>query len=329
MYTLAKPLLFNMDPERAHTFALKSLPIYAKLFGDKPYAKPVQVMGLSFPNPVGLAAGLDKNGAFISAWFKLGFGFVEIGTLTPQPQTGNPKPRLFRLVEDKAIINRMGFNNNGIQHFLKMHKRKQYPGILGINIGKNKTTPLAEAIEDYRVGFEQVYSIADYITLNVSSPNTEGLRQFETGEYLNALLLTLKESQKKCEELYNKKVPLVVKISPDLNDAELRNTAIQIKNNRVDGVIATNTTVSRPSLQSCYRMESGGLSGAPLKERSIKIIQKLQHFFEDQIPIIGVGGIFNLQDAKAKLDAGAKLIQVYSGLIYQGPELIKLLVRGI
>ena len=319
LYSCLRPLLFKLSPEKAHDWALKGLRWYPTL--SQPTGKPVSVMGLTFPNAVGLAAGLDKNGAYSKHLFKLGFGFVEIGTLTPKPQPGNPQPRLFRLVKDQAIINRMGFNNNGVEVFLQNHARDKRSGILGVNIGKNKTTPLKDAFMDYVEAFDKVYPYADYITANVSSPNTPGLRELEQGDFLKNLCAHLKQAQQKNQDKHQKYVPLVIKISPDLTDSQLDDTVKTLVHFNIDGVIATNTTLNRTLLKHPCP-EQGGLSGSPLTQASLNIIRALNQRLQGQLPIIGVGGIMQAQHAKAKIEAGASLVQLYTGLIYHGPHLV-------
>jgi dihydroorotate dehydrogenase len=328
MYSLLRPLLFQLDAELTHKLTLRSLDVAtaAGLSGliAKPVASnPVKVMGLEFPNPVGLAAGLDKNGDHLNALGKLGFGFVEVGTVTPKPQPGNPKPRLFRLDEHQAILNRMGFNNEGVDHLVERVKQRRYRGILGINIGKNAATPVEEAESDYRIGLHKVYAWADYITINISSPNTPGLRTLQYGEQLQRLLEMIKTEQGKLAEKYERYVPVAVKIAPDMSEAEIRQVADNLVTAGIDGVIATNTTLSRESVAGHkYASEAGGLSGAPVTQLSTRVIEQLHAELGGKLPIIGVGGIMNGADARAKIAAGASLVQLYSGLIYRGPGLI-------
>ncbi len=329
LYELAKPFLFKMEPERAHRLAMKALKMTTPWVSNQMYYKPVSVMGLNFPNRVGLAAGFDKNGEVFEALFKCGFGFVEVGTLTPKGQVGNPTPRLFRLSEDKAIINRMGFNNRGVDGFLKDYKKQSKLGILGINIGKNKETSDSETISDYRIAYEKVYDAADYVTINVSSPNTPGLRLFESGDELIKLLRALQAERKRHEDYFQKRVPLVLKISPDLADEDLKLTAQAILEYGLDGVIATNTTLSRDDLTHSLKREQGGLSGAPLTSRSTQVVSKLATLMQGAVPIIAAGGIGSEAEAKEKLEAGASLVQIYTGFIYQGPKLISKLVRTL
>jgi dihydroorotate dehydrogenase len=317
-------LLFSLPPETAHSLALNSLKFLHKFkFNKKNPYKPCTVMGLEFPNPVGLAAGLDKNAEYIDCLAGLGFGFIEVGTVTPEAQPGNPKPRLFRLRKNQAIINRMGFNNHGIDRLLKNVKAARFKGILGINIGKNFNTPIEEAIDDYLIGLEKAYPFADYITVNISSPNTPGLRQLQQVDQLDSMLKALKAAQQQLASKHNKYVPLVVKIAPDLTEEEVKDIANTLLASKIDGVIATNTTLSRDNLISeAYINETGGLSGAPLSTKSTEIIKQLNAILKGKIPIIAVGGIMTAADAEAKFQAGASLVQIYTGLIYNGPKLI-------
>jgi dihydroorotate dehydrogenase len=333
LYTLLRPLLFKLDPESAHTITFSAIQQAQKLGLLKNTAIPCQpriVMGLSFPNPVGLAAGLDKNGDYLDALAALGFGFIEIGTVTPRPQPGNPKPRLFRIPEANAIINRLGFNNSGVDRLIDNVKNSGYRGILGINIGKNFDTPMEHAVDDYRIGLQKVYRHASYVTVNISSPNTKNLRQLQTADALDRLLGELKSEQTKLAQTYGKYVPMAIKIAPDLETAEIESIAALLMKHRIDGVIATNTTISRTGIAHLpVAQESGGLSGAPLTQRATAVIQQLQGLLQGAIPIIGVGGILSAADAQAKIDAGASLIQLYSGLIYRGPDLIKEVAQAV
>ena len=325
---MLRPLLFKLDAETAHHVTLDALKIAHKLgllplVAKQPAANPRSVMGLNFPNPVGLAAGLDKNGAYIDALAALGFGFIEIGTVTPRPQPGNPKPRLFRLPEANAIINRMGFNNLGVDNLLANVKRSRYQGILGINIGKNFDTPIERAADDYLNGLRRVYKHAGYVAINISSPNTKNLRQLQGGDELDALLSQLKAEQDKLAQQYGKYVPLALKIAPDLEHEQIQQIASLLLHHRIDGVIATNTTLSRDSVQHLpLHGETGGLSGAPVRDKSIAVIRQLAAELKGALPIIGVGGILNGADAVEKMQAGAALVQVYSGLIYRGTDLV-------
>jgi dihydroorotate dehydrogenase len=333
LYPLLRPALFTLDPETAHDVTLKLLKtVYisglSKLVYPAPINKTVKIMGLEFKNPVGLAAGLDKNGDYIDALAALGFGFIEIGTVTPRPQPGNPKPRLFRLPEHRAIINRMGFNNKGIDHLLAQVNRSQYPGVIGINIGKNFDTPIERAAEDYLIGLRKAYTAASYITINISSPNTKDLRQLQQGEDIKNLIAALKEEQLKLRQQYEKYTPLVLKIAPDLNDDEIAHIAGLLLQFEIDGVIATNTTIARDCIADHpLAGEAGGLSGAPVKDKATAVVKGLANELGGQIPIIAAGGIMSAEDAQEKLTAGASLIQIYSGLIYQGPQLLADILR--
>ncbi len=328
LYRLARPLLFLLDPERAHCGALKAMEAAYRLglgplIAPAPRASPRSVMGLTFPNPVGLAAGLDKNGSHIDALAALGFGFLEIGTVTPRPQPGNPKPRMFRLPQARGIINRMGFNNLGVEHLLENVARARYRGILGINIGKNFDTPIERAADDYIFCMRRVFSAASYITVNISSPNTKNLRQLQQTEALDRLLDALADERARLAAQHGKTVPLAVKIAPDLADEEISQAAELFVKHGVDAVIATNTTVSREGVAGLPDADQqGGLSGAPLKTRATAVVRQLASTLAGRLPIIGVGGIFSAADAREKLDAGASLVQIYSGLIYEGPELV-------
>ncbi len=335
MYALIRPLLFGLDAETAHGLTLKALD-YAHRMGvlpllaDKAECKPRNVMGLAFPNPVGLAAGLDKNGDHIDALAALGFGFIEVGTVTPRPQPGNPKPRLFRLPQARAIINRMGFNNDGVDRLVENVKRSRYRGILGINIGKNFDTPIENAVEDYLIGLRKVYPHASYVTVNISSPNTKNLRQLQQASELERLLDALKREQESLARTHGKHVPLALKIAPDLETEEIIQIADLLLQYRIDGVIATNTTLSRQGVEDLpHGEEGGGLSGAPLRLKSTSVVKQLSLALQDKIPIIGVGGILEGLDAEEKIRAGARLVQLYSGLIYRGPPLVGEICRAL
>lgn len=321
MYHLIKKYLFKLDPEFSHRLTLNILKGAAKInllsFFSENMLIPYECMGLHFKNRVGLAAGFDKNGEYIDVFDQLGFGFIEIGTVTKKPQVGNPKPRLFRLEKEEALINRLGFNNKGIDYLLEQVKKTNYQGVLGINIGKNRDTPLEKALEDYLFLFQKAAPYASYITVNISSPNTENLRNLQHGTLLKNLLSTLKSAQAE----QKKYVPLVVKISPDLTVDELQNMAEIFLEEKIDGVIATNTTIDRPEID--FNNEKGGLSGKPLLSLSTKVLKELHALIGKEIPIIGCGGILNIDDAKQKITAGASLLQIYTGLIYKGPSLIK------
>ncbi|MGF2734532.1 quinone-dependent dihydroorotate dehydrogenase [Marinobacter sp. DUT-1] len=335
MYGVIRNLLFRFPPEQAHNMALGSLDVAQKLgllgaFSPKIDALPVNVMGLDFPNPVGLAAGLDKNADHLDALGALGFGFIEVGTVTPWAQPGNPRPRMFRLPEHQAIINRMGFNNEGLEHLIERVDHRHYRGILGINVGKNKDTPNEESEADYRKGIAAVYSRADYITVNVSSPNTPGLRDLQFGDSLKGLLEAIKDEQRRCEQETGKYVPIAVKIAPDMDDTGIRFVANALLDTGLDGVIATNTTISRDAVAGHpHAEEAGGLSGAPVREASLRVIQGLYGELGERLPIIGVGGITDGESAAEKVRAGAKLVQIYTGFIYKGPALIKEAVEAI
>ncbi len=336
MYPLARPFLFALDAERAHGMALRGMDLahsmgLSRLLTAPSAPFPTKLLGLTFPNPVGLAAGLDKNGDHIEALFALGFGFVEVGTVTPRAQAGNSAPRLFRVPEHRAIINRMGFNNLGVAALVKnVEALKTRPGILGINIGKNKDTPNDQAARDYLNCLERVYPLADYITVNISSPNTAGLRELQEEQQLRALVSTLREAQEKLAAQHRKRVPLLVKVSPDLSDEDIDAASRVLNDLGVDGVIATNTTVSRVAInQHRLAKEAGGLSGAPLLGRSTATLRRLRTRLPEAMPLIGVGGIMSGADAVAKTSAGAQLVQLYSGLIYRGPKLIGECVEAI
>lgn len=334
IYPLIRPLLFQLDAETAHEVTLKLLNFayrsgINKLITTAVNDKPLKIMGLDFKNPVGLAAGLDKNGDYIDALAALGFGFIEIGTVTPRPQPGNPKPRLFRLPEHHAIINRMGFNNKGIDHLINNVKSCRYQGILGINIGKNADTPIESAVNDYLIGLCKAYPYASYITINISSPNTKNLRQLQQGDEMRQLIKTLKTEQLKLQQEHGKYVPLVLKIAPDLTTDDVSRIARLLMEFNIDGVIATNTTIDRSQIVNHpLAGESGGLSGSPVKDKSTAIVKRLSAELNGRIPIIAAGGILSAKDAQEKFAAGAALVQVYSGLIYQGPELIKEINEG-
>lgn len=335
LYSLARPFLFAMDAEAAHDLALASLKLLerggiASMLADVAPAQPVKLMGLEFPNALGLAAGLDKNGEYIDALAALGFGFIEIGTVTPRPQPGNPKPRMFRLPQAQALINRLGFNNHGVERLIANVLRARYRGILGINIGKNFDTPIARAADDYEFCLAKVYPHASYVTVNVSSPNTKDLRQLQGADELGALAGKLKTEQQRLADAHGRYVPLVLKIAPDLDDAELEAIAKCLLRHKLDGIIATNTTVSRASVAGLrHAGEAGGLSGAPLGEISTAVIAKLARLLEGRVPIIGVGGVMSAADARAKLAAGASLVQIYTGFIYRGPQLIGEILRAL
>ncbi|WP_271910011.1 quinone-dependent dihydroorotate dehydrogenase [Vreelandella alkaliphila] len=328
MYNFARSLFFRLDPETSHGLALGALDTLHRVGGvqrvyGKPVSDPVELMGLHFSNRVGLAAGLDKNADHLDALGALGFGFVEVGTVTPKAQPGNPKPRLFRLAGHEAIINRFGFNNKGVEHLVAQVKKRHYRGVVGINIGKNLTTSVENALDDYLLCLEAVHSVADYIAVNISSPNTPGLRTLQFGEQLDALLGPIRSRSQALDSALGRKVPLLVKIAPDMSEEEVALVAGSIARNALDGVIATNTTIARDAVKSDPQSEeAGGLSGKPVFEASNRVIRLLRAQLPT-LPIIGVGGIDSGEAAAAKIAAGADLVQLYSGLIYQGPGLVK------
>ena len=325
-YDLVRPFLFALDAEHAHELTLRLLAIGDSLglpYSSPTRGKPIEVMGLRFPNRVGLAAGLDKNGTAIDGLSRLGFGFLEVGTVTPRPQPGNPKPRLFRLPEHEAIINRMGFNNEGIDALCERLALVRYRGILGINIGKNFDTPIERAVDDYLLCLDTAYPLASYITVNISSPNTKNLRQLQGASELDALLGALKSRQTALADRHGKYVPLALKIAPDLDPEQIANIADALRRHRIDAVIATNTTLGREGVEkSPLAAEAGGLSGSPLFEKSTAVIRSLTHALGGELPVIAAGGITSGKRARAKLEAGAALVQIYSGLIYRGPQLV-------
>jgi dihydroorotate dehydrogenase len=335
LYTILKPLLFKMDAEKAHDLTLKSLRYSEKTGLLSLYPSPAkcairEVMGINFPNPVGLAAGLDKNAAVIDGMAGLGFGFIEVGTVTPRPQPGNPKPRLFRVKEAQGIINRFGFNNLGVDHLVKNVKAAKYKGVLGINIGKNFDTPNERAVDDYLHCMQKVYAHASYITVNISSPNTKNLRALQEKEALAGLLASLKLEQAKLADKHGKYVPMTLKIAPDLTQEQVVEIADLLMQHQIDGVIATNTTLSREAVKGMpHAEEAGGLSGEPVKALSTYVIQELSSQLKGALPIIGVGGILSGADAEEKMKAGASLVQIYSGLIYKGPKLINEVVKHL
>ncbi|WOE31715.1 MULTISPECIES: quinone-dependent dihydroorotate dehydrogenase [unclassified Acinetobacter] len=332
LYSLVRPLLFSLAPERAHELTLSLLQSTHKfgLMRQNVPKKPVMCMGIEFPNAVGLAAGLDKNGAHIDALASLGFGFIEIGTITPRPQSGNPQPRLFRLPKAKAIINRMGFNNEGVDQLVANVKAAKFKGVLGINIGKNADTPVENAVDDYLICLEKVYQYASYVTVNISSPNTKNLRSLQSGDALTVLLKTLKQRQLELADEFHHYVPLVLKVAPDLEQEDIDFIAAQLLEFKIDGLIVTNTTLSREGVENLpYANEAGGLSGAPVFTKSTQCLAAFAQVLNGEIPLIGVGGILSAQDAVAKCEAGASLVQIYSGLIYAGPELVKDCVHAL
>ncbi|MEJ2765564.1 quinone-dependent dihydroorotate dehydrogenase [Photobacterium sp. MCCC 1A19761] len=334
-YRLARSAIFQLDAEKAHDLAIKNLSRFTGTPLDLFYRqhvpdRPVEVMGIKFKNPVGLAAGLDKNGECIDAFGAMGFGFVEVGTVTPRPQPGNDKPRLFRVLPAEGIINRFGFNNLGVDQLVENVKKAKYDGVIGINIGKNKDTPVEKGAEDYLICMDKVYPYAGYIAVNISSPNTPGLRSLQYGEALDDLLSQLKQKQKELAEKHGKYVPLALKIAPDLEDHEIGQIAQSLIKNDIDGVIATNTTLDRALIKDMPHCdEAGGLSGRPLQNRSTEVIRRLAEELDGALPIIGVGGIDSAIAAREKMMAGAQLVQVYSGFIYHGPKLVKDIVTNI
>jgi dihydroorotate dehydrogenase len=337
-YSLARPFLFGLDPETAHELTMQSL---ARLQGtplEWAYCNgmvddPIELAGLKFPNRVGLAAGLDKNAKCIDGLGALGFGFVEVGTVTPKPQPGNPKPRMFRLPRANALINRLGFNNDGLDAFIANVKRSTFRRkgrILGLNIGKNATTPIEQATSDYLIGLEGVYPHADYVTVNISSPNTSNLRSLQSDEALDALLGAIAAKREELAKRHGRRVPIFVKIAPDLEQAQVDVIAATLKRHGMDGVVATNTTISRDAVKGlAHAEEAGGLSGAPVLEPSNRVIAQLRAALGKGFPIIGVGGVMSGPDAVSKIRAGADVVQIYTGLIYRGPDLVSEAARAI
>lgn len=335
VYPLIRPLLFQLNPETAHNLTLAGIKHLhslglLKAFLPSVPALPVRVMGLDFPNPVGLAAGLDKNGEAIDGLGDLGFGFLEVGAVTPRPQPGNPKPRLFRLPAAQAIINRMGFNNLGVDHLLANLARTQYKGILGVNLGKNFDTPIERAADDYLILLDKLYGKVHFVTVNISSPNTKNLRALQGGSELDALLGAIKARQAELADKHGKYMPVAVKIAPDLESEQIAEMAALFKKHRMDAVIATNTTLSREGVENLpHGQEAGGLSGAPMRERSTKVLAAFHRELGGEVPLIGAGGILEGRHAREKMDAGASLVQVYTGLIYRGPDLVSELVTEL
>ena len=328
LYEFARPFLFALDAETAHELTLASLrtaqALHLPVACAAPTGKPVRVMGLEFPNRIGLAAGLDKNGECIAGLAALGFGHIEIGTVTPRPQPGNSKPRLFRLPLRQAIINRMGFNNHGVDALVANVERSGYKGILGINIGKNFDTPIERAVDDYLACLRKVYTHASYVTVNISSPNTQNLRQLQGESELDGLLAPLKREQEALAQQHGRYIPLALKIAPDLDEAQILVIADALRRHRIDAAIATNTTISREGVERlAYADEAGGLSGAPVFEKATHVLGALSRRLGNEIPLIGVGGVMDGKAARAKLEAGAQLVQLYTGLIYRGPALVK------
>lgn len=331
LYDLARSLLFRFEPETAHRLTLKALRLATRVgMAQRVPVSARTVMGIEFPNPVGLAAGLDKNAEHIDALSQLGFGFIEVGTVTPRPQPGNPRPRMFRLPQARALINRLGFNNQGLDYLLDRVERSSYRGVLGINLGKNFDTPVEKAAQDYLTGLRRVYARASYVTVNISSPNTPGLRDLQYGETLDRLLEALKEEQLRLATEHGRYVPLAVKIAPDLSDDDISTVARAFIGHEIDGVIATNTTFSRKGVEGLpHADEAGGLSGAPLMPHATEVVRLLHQALEGRLPIIAVGGIMSGGDARTKIEAGADLVQIYTGLIYRGPALIREIVEAL
>ncbi len=338
-YALARPFLFGLDPERAHELTMHSLARLQNtpamcLWQVPRVADPVTVAGLNFPNRIGLAAGLDKNGECIDGLGAMGFGHIEVGTVTPLAQPGNPKPRMFRIPPKQALINRMGFNNQGLQAFLANVQRaksfRKAGGILGLNIGKNAITPIERAVDDYLICLDGVYPHADYVAVNISSPNTKNLRALQSDEALDALLSALQARRQQLTKRHGKTVPMFVKIAPDLDEVQVGVIAATLRKNGIDGVIATNTTIARDAVQGQrHADEAGGLSGAPLFEASNSVVRALRAALGPAYPIIGVGGVMSAADARAKHAAGADLVQIYTGLVYQGPTLVNAAARAL
>ncbi|TVT50268.1 MAG: quinone-dependent dihydroorotate dehydrogenase [Denitromonas halophila] len=326
LYDLIRSVFFSMDAEQAHGLGMNALRLGGRLLppAEPLPAVPTEVMGIAFPNRVGLAAGLDKNGEAIDGLARIGFGFLEIGTITPRPQPGNPKPRLFRLPEVEGIINRMGFNNHGVDALIANVRAAKYRGVLGINIGKNADTPIERAVDDYLACLDKVYPLASYVTVNISSPNTKNLRALQGATELDALLGPLKAAQERLADQHGKHVPLALKIAPDLDDEQITQIADAVRKHRFEAVIATNTTIARDAVQGLrHGDETGGLSGGPVRDASTRVIRALSGKLGGEVPIIGAGGILNGEHAREKIDAGAALVQIYSGLIYHGPRLIR------
>ncbi len=329
LYALARPLLFALDPETAHriTLSLADAAHAAGLSGllARKTSSPVRAMGLEFPNPVGLAAGLDKHAEHVGALSALGFGFIELGGVTPQPQPGNPKPRLFRIPEARAIINRFGLNSVGVDVFVENLRKTKTDGkcVIGVNIGKNKETPNDKAADDYGACLEKLYPHVDYVTLNVSSPNTQGLRDLQDAEALASLIGSVRGRRERLRDRHGRNVALALKIAPDLDDGQIRAIASVARREKIDGIVATNTTVSRAGVEDFANgFQAGGLSGAPLRERATRVLEALSRELQGEIPLIGVGGILSGADAAEKFEAGAALVQIYSGLVYRGPQLV-------
>lgn len=335
LYRIMRSFLFMLNPEKAHDLSIKQLKlthgtVLDMFYRQKVQQRPVEVMGLTFPNSLGLAAGLDKDAECIDAFGAMGFGHIEVGTVTPVAQPGNPSPRLFRVLEAEGIINRMGFNNHGVDNLIENVKKSNFKGVIGINIGKNIHTPVEEGKEDYLICMDKVYQHAGYIAVNISSPNTPGLRALQYGEALDELLDALKTRQQALAKKHEKYVPIALKVAPDLSDEEIESIAKSLLNYKIDGLIATNTTLDREIIKGMsHASEAGGLSGRPVQSKSTMVIAKFAQHLKEEIPIIGVGGIDSVVSAKEKIAAGASLVQIYSGFIYQGPPLVKEIVNNI
>ena len=331
LYPLVKPLLFSVDPELAHDVSLEMLQLFSPLLPARRIEKPVELMGLRFPNAVGLAAGLDKNADYLDGLGRLGFGFIEVGSVTPRAQPGNPQPRVFRLTRHDSLINRMGFNNAGVDHLLqRVAARRDRDYRLGINIGKNLDTPVAHALDDYRIGLEKVYPHADYVAINISSPNTPGLRDLQQEDALTELLEGIDETRRALEDHHGYHRPLALKLSPDLDTQAIPLIADVIRKHRVDGLIVSNTTLSRESVDGHrFAAEAGGLSGAALRDLAREMLRLFHHELGQDIPIISVGGIDSAAEARVRLELGAKLVQIYTGLIYRGPRLVTEIARAL
>jgi dihydroorotate dehydrogenase len=334
-YLLAKPVLFRLDPETAHNLTMAGLRHAHRLGLLRPFLPrvpplPKRVMGMVFPNPVGLAAGLDKNGEAIDALAEFGFGFIEVGAVTPRPQPGNPRPRLFRLPAAQAIINRMGFNNLGVDHLLANLERTAFKGILGVNLGKNFDTPIEKAADDYLILLDKLYGKVSFVTVNISSPNTRNLRALQGGDELDALLAAIRARQAALADRHGKYMPVAVKIAPDLDAGQIVDMAALFRKHRVDAVIATNTTLSREGVENLpHGGETGGLSGPPVRAISTRVVAALHAALAGEVPIIGAGGILSGADAREKIAAGAELVQFYTGLIYRGPVLVRECVEAL
>jgi dihydroorotate dehydrogenase len=322
LYALARPLLFSLDPEISHHLTLRLSGLAGFAFAKVPSC-PVRALGLEFPNPVGLAAGLDKNAEYIDALAKLGFGFLELGTVTPRPQPGNPRPRLFRLPQAQALVNRFGFNNVGVDAFMQNVSRARWRGILGINIGKNADTPTERAVDDYEICLEKVYSQASYVTINISSPNTQGLRDLQQHEQLENLLARLSSNRERLASRHGKRIPLLLKVSPDLEKEHVAAIAQTVRRHGIEGVIATNTSVSRAGVEGLpHAQQAGGLSGAPIRDRATAVLRMFADELRGEATLVGAGGILAASDAREKIAAGASLVQLYTGLVYRGPDLV-------